>query len=90
MTPFRLFPFISTMNTTTIPVYQVEVCEDIDYRQIFSEVNVGESFIVRYNRGDQYTCNRVAEWDVFIPGDSDYPDAYVEVNPTDYRWRSRS
>ena len=78
------------MNQSTMPVYQVDVCEDIDYKTIFSEVNVGESFVVRYNRGDQYVCNRIEEWVVFIPGDKDYPDAYVSVNPTDYRWRSCS
>ena len=78
------------MNQSTMSVYQVEVCEDIDYKTIFSEVNVGESFIVKYNRGDQYVCNRVEEWEVFIPGDKDYPDTHVSVNPTNYQWRSCS
>ena len=76
------------MNQSTMPVYSVELSEDIDYKTIFSEVNVGESFIVKYNRGDQYVCNRVEEWGVFIPAAHNCPDTWVDVNPNDYNWRS--
>jgi hypothetical protein len=77
------------MNNTTMPVYQVKSDDDICFKTIFSEVKVGESYIVRYDDGQEFMCKRIDDWDVFIPADKNYPDCYVSVNEK-YQWRSSS
>ena len=73
------------METTSLPVYKIETCEDIDYKTIFNEVAVGESFVVQC-RGVSSICNRIGEWDVSIPSEN----CHVSVNPGKYNWRSSS
>ena len=78
------------MSSTTLPIYCIETCDDIDYKSIFSEVSAGDQFIVRYNRGDQYVWTRTSGYEVVIPETTDYPETHIDINPTDYRWRSCS
>lgn len=70
--------------------YEVQTCDDISYEVIFSEVPVGNQFMVSYTGRESFICDRVSTYEVEVAPQHGQPRCFVSVNNDLKTWRSGS